>query len=206
VPEFYLGQALVTQAQWQAMMGSNPSHFKGDGNLPVDSVSWLDGMDFCKKLSQKTGRTYRLPSEAEWEYACRGGTTTPFAFGETITPAVANYNGNSPYANAAKGEYRKKTTVGGSFPPNLFGLYDMHGNLWEWCLDEWADSYSRAPADGSARGDIEPRSGDKDYLERGGSWFQNPNFCRSACRKGDYSVTSRHLVGFRVVYAPARTS
>jgi eukaryotic-like serine/threonine-protein kinase len=206
VPAFYLGQTLLTQAQWQAIMGNNPSRFKGDGNLPVDSVSWLAGMDFCKKLSQKTGRTYRLPSEAEWEYACRGGMTTPFAFGETITPAVVNYNGNYSYANAARGEYRKKTTAGGSFPPNLFGLYDMHGNLWEWCLDEWFDSYSGTLADGSARGDIKSRSGDKKHLLRGGSWDLDPYICRSAHRGWYNAVNQLNVIGFRVVYAPARTS
>jgi eukaryotic-like serine/threonine-protein kinase len=142
LPEFYLGQTLVTQAQWQAIMGNNPASFKGDGKLPVDSVSWLDAIEFCRKLSQKTGRTYRLPSEAEWEYACRAGTTTPFAFGEAITPAVVNYNGNFPYSGAAKGEFREKTTPVGIFPANAFGLYDMHGNLWEWCLDEWVDNYN----------------------------------------------------------------
>jgi eukaryotic-like serine/threonine-protein kinase len=204
VPEFYLGQTLVTQAQWQAMMGSNPSHFKGDGNLPVDSVSWLNGMNFCNKLSQKTGRAYRLPSEAEWEYACRGGTTTPFAFGETITPAVVNYNGNFSYANAVRGEYREKTTVAGSFPPNLFGLYDMHGNLWEWCLDEWADSYSRAPADGSPRGDIS--SGDKKHLLRGGSWNSIPSGCRSTVRSKFSTDHHSYYFGFRVVYTPAKAS
>jgi formylglycine-generating enzyme required for sulfatase activity/tetratricopeptide (TPR) repeat protein len=182
VPEFYLGQNLVTQAQYQALMGSNPSHFKGDGKLPVDSVSWLNAMDFCQKLSQKTGRTYRLPSEAEWEYACRAGTTTPFAFGETISPAIVNYNGNQPYGNAAKGEYREKTMIGGSFPANSFGLYDMHGNLWEWCLDEWFDNYNNAPADGGPKGDIKSRSGDKKRLLRGGSWLSLAYYCRSTYR------------------------
>jgi eukaryotic-like serine/threonine-protein kinase len=205
VPEFYLGQTLVTQGQWQALMGSNPSGFKGDNKLPVDSVSWLDGMDFCEKLSQKTGHTYRLPSEAEWEYACRAGTTTPFAFGETITPAVVNCDGNYTYGKAAKGEYRKKTTMVGSFPANLFGLYDMHGNLWEWCLDEWSNNYNNAPNDGSARGDITSRDKSKTHVLRGGSWHDFPNFCRSALR-GRYDTDYQgYDVGFRVVYAPART-
>jgi eukaryotic-like serine/threonine-protein kinase len=196
----------VTQGQWQSLMGSNPSGFKGDNKLPVDSVSWLDGMDFCEKLSQKTGRTYRLPSEAEWEYACRAGTTTPFAFGETITPAVVNYDGNYTYGKAAKGENRKKTTMVGSFPANLFGLYDMHGNLWEWCLDEWSDNYNNAPNDGSARGDITSRDKSKIHVLRGGSWGSYPNVCRSANRFRGKSDLQVNDVGFRVVYAPARTS
>jgi eukaryotic-like serine/threonine-protein kinase len=194
VPEFYLGQTLVTQGQWQALMGKNPSVFKGDSKLPVDSVSWTDAMDFCQKLSQKTGRTYRLPNEAEWEYACRAGTTTSFAFGETITPAVVNYDGNYPYGKAAKGEYRQKTTVVGSFPSNLFGLYDMHGNLWEWCLDKWLDNYQNATPE------------DKIRALRGGSWFGHPSYCRSACRSGDGLDLRISNLGFRVVYGPARTS
>jgi eukaryotic-like serine/threonine-protein kinase len=204
VSEFYLGQTLVTQDQWEALMGSNPSGFKGDNQLPVDSVSWLESMDFCQKLSRKTGRTYRLPSEAEWEYACRAGTTTPFAFGETVTSAVVNYDGNYTYGKAAKGEYRKRTTVVGSFPANLFGLYDMHGNLWEWCLDEWLDNYQNAPDDGSARGDITSIDKSKVHVVRGGSWNLNPRYCRSAHRSGSDFDNPDGDIGFRVVCAPAR--
>jgi eukaryotic-like serine/threonine-protein kinase len=204
VPEFYLGQTLVTQGQWQALMGSNPSGFKGDSNLPVDSVSWLDAMDFCQKLSRKTGHTYRLPSEAEWEYACRAGATTPFTFGATITSAVVNYGGNYTDAKAAKGEHRKKTMVVGSFPANLFGLYDMHGNLWEWCLDEWSDSYQNAPDEGSAKGNITSRDGSKKRVLRGGSWFNLPEYCRSAIRNRGNSNARGSSMGFRVVYVPAR--
>jgi eukaryotic-like serine/threonine-protein kinase len=205
IPEFYMGQMLVTQAQWQAIMGNNPSSFKGNDKLPVDSVSWLDAMNFCQKLSQKTGRTYRLPSEAEWEYACRAGTTTPFAFGEAITPAVVNYDGRDTYAKAAKGEYRQKTTVVGSLPANLFGLYDMHGNLWEWCLDEWLDNYNNAPADGSSKGDITSRISSKIHVLRGGYWGSIPSFCRSACRIRHLADNRDNLVGFRIVYSPAKT-
>jgi eukaryotic-like serine/threonine-protein kinase len=169
-------------------------------------VNWLDGMDFCEKLSQKTGHTYRLPSEAEWEYACRAGTTTPFAFGKTIIPAVVNYNVNYTYAQAAKGEYRQKTMVVGSFPANLFGLYDMHGNLWEWCLDEWSDNYKNALADGSARGDITSRNSYKIHVLRGGSWNNNPDDCRAANRLRNFIDNHYYGIGFRVVYASARTS
>jgi formylglycine-generating enzyme required for sulfatase activity len=116
-------------------MGNNPSDFKGE-KRPVEKVSWDEAVEFCNKLSQKTRKTYRLLSEAEWEYACRAGTTTPFYFGNTITPDLANYNGNDPYGAAPKGLYRQQTTDVGSFPPNSFGLYDMHGNVWEWCSDK----------------------------------------------------------------------
>ncbi|MDF5709506.1 MAG: bifunctional serine/threonine-protein kinase/formylglycine-generating enzyme family protein [Nostoc sp. S4] len=120
VPGFFMGRYEVTQAQYQAIMGTNPAHFKGE-KLPVDKVSWDDAVEFCQKLSQKTGHTYRLPSEAEWEYACRAGTTTPFYFGETITPDLVNYNGYYTYASAPKGQNRRKTTPVGSFLPNAFG-------------------------------------------------------------------------------------
>jgi eukaryotic-like serine/threonine-protein kinase len=207
MPEFYLGQTLVTQVQWQEIMGSNPSQFKGDDKLPVDSVSWLDATDFCEKLSEKRGRIYRLPSEAEWEYACRGGTTRPFAFGKTITPEIVNYNGNYPYGAAAKGENREKTTVVRSFPANSFGLYDMHGNLWEWCLDEWFNSYNGAPLDGSPRGDIKSRSHEKQRLLRGGSWVDDADNCRSAVRDlNTASVSDDNFIGFRVLAVAPRTS
>jgi formylglycine-generating enzyme required for sulfatase activity/tRNA A-37 threonylcarbamoyl transferase component Bud32 len=205
VPKFYLGQTLVTQAQWQALMGNNPSHFKGANNLPVDSISWLQAKDFCQKLSQKSNDyIYRLPSEAEWEYACRANTTTPFAFGETITPAIVNYDGNYPYATAPKGEYRQKTTPVGSFPANSFGLYDMHGNLWEWCLDEWVDNYKDAPIDGSARGDVNSHSSDTKRLLRGGSWHNVASNCRSGFR--DFDSLGYNNVGLRVVAVRARAS
>jgi eukaryotic-like serine/threonine-protein kinase len=203
VPEFYLGQTLVTQGQWQSLMGNNPSGFKGDNKLPVDSVRWLDAMNFCQKLSRKTGHTYRLPSEAEWEYACRASTTTPFAFGETITPAMVNYDGNYTYGKAAIGEYRQKTTVVGSFPANLFGLYDMHGNLWEWCEDDWHDNYNKAPNDGSAW--LNPKRKASDYkILRGGSWLSFPFGCRAAHRLRDVIDFQHDFIGFRVVCAPAR--
>jgi eukaryotic-like serine/threonine-protein kinase len=207
VPEFFLGQTLVTQTQWQEIMGNNPSGFKGDSKLPVDSVTRLDAMDFCQKLSQKTGRIYRLPSEAEWEYACRAGTTTPFHFGETITPEVVNYDGSKTfYASADKGENRGKPTPVGIFPSNGFGLYDMHGNLWEWCLDEWKVNYNNAPVDGSARGNINSRDKGRLFLLRGGSWNFDPVNCRSTSRNRSFTDTHSKYWGFRVVYSPWRTS
>ncbi len=134
IQPFYMGKYQVTQAQWQAIMGNNPSNFKGD-NHPVEQVSWEQCQEFCQKLSAKINQEVCLPSEAQWEYACRAGTTTPFYFGETITTDLANYNGNYTFANESKGTYRGGTTPVGSFPPNAFGLYDMHGNVWEWCQD-----------------------------------------------------------------------
>jgi eukaryotic-like serine/threonine-protein kinase len=203
VPKFYLGQTLVTQAQWQALMGDNPSDFKGDSNLPVDSVNWPQAKEFCQKLSAKSDDyIYRLPSEAEWEYACRANTMTPFAFGETITPELVNYDSNYPYAQAAKGEYRCKTTRVGSFPANSFGLYDMHGNLSEWCSDEWVDNYNDAPTDGSARGDVNSLSGTGRLL-RGGSWYDYAWFCRSGYR--NYYIMGLNGVGLRVVAVRAST-
>ncbi len=204
VPEFYFGQTLVTKAQWQAVMTDNPSHFTGNDKFPVDSVSWLDAQDFCHKLSQKTGRLYQLPSEAQWEYACRAGSLTPFSFGETITPSVVNYNGKYPYADAAQGEFQwNKPLV--SFPPNLFGLYDMHGNLWEWCLDEWINNYNDVFVDGSARGNINSLGSDRKRLLRGGSLTNDASSCRSARRHKNAASYRSLFVGFRVVASPANT-
>ena len=139
-PDFWMGRYAVTQAQWRAVaqlpkvdrdLNADPSYFKGD-RRPVERVSWDDAQEFCARLSQAMGATYRLPSEAEWEYVCRAGTTTPFALGATLTTDFANFDGdNSPYANAPKGEDRNETIVVGNFPPNAWGLYDMHGNVWE---------------------------------------------------------------------------
>ncbi|MBD2439607.1 SUMF1/EgtB/PvdO family nonheme iron enzyme [Nostoc sp. FACHB-110] len=195
VSGFFMGKYEITQAQYQAIMEKNPSSFKGE-KRPVEKVSWDDAVEFCKKLSQKTGRTYRLPSEAEWEYACRAGTTTPFYFGETITPELVNYNGNYPYGAAPKGEYRQQTTDVDKFPPNAFGLCDMCGNIWEWCQDVYNDSYQGAPRDGSAW--LTGKDNNIRML-RGGSWFRSARFCRSAYRY-NFAREDRNLdAGFRVV-------
>ncbi|NEO83066.1 MAG: SUMF1/EgtB/PvdO family nonheme iron enzyme [Spirulina sp. SIO3F2] len=203
VQPLYLGRYAVTQAQYEALMGENPAHFKGQ-NRPVEQVYWDDAQNFCQYLSQRTEHQFRLPSEAEWEYACRAGTTTPFYFGETITTDQANYDGNYTYGNASKGKYREQTTDVGSFPPNAFGLYDMHGNVWEWCEDVYHDSYNSAPTDGSAW--LEGSENDnRSRVLRGGSWCGSPGVCRSAVR---YSITRDYIfvtVGFRVVCAPSRT-
>lgn len=190
---FYMGKYPITQAQWQAVMGNNPSSFKGD-NRPVEDVSWDDAVKFCEKLSNLTNKTYRLPSEAEWEYACRAGTTTPFYFGETITTDLANYDGNYTYGCGPKGKYREQTTEVGIFPPNAFGLYDMHGNVWEWCADNWHDNYENAPTDGSVW-----KNSNKKRVLRGGSWFFNPFGTRAADRSWfKYPINS---FGIRVVGA-----
>lgn len=201
VPSFFMGKFQVTQAQWQAVMGSNPAFFKNNLLNPVEQVSWDDAQEFCQKLSEKTRNKYRLPSEAEWEYACRAGTNTPFYFGETITTDLANYSGNSTYADEPKGISRQKTTPVGSFLSNTFGLYDMHGNVWEWCGDDWHDDYKDAPSDGSAW-----LSGDSSLtVIRGGSWNYNPFECRSAYRFRFVRDLRFYVIGFRVVCASAST-
>ncbi|MBW4612303.1 MAG: SUMF1/EgtB/PvdO family nonheme iron enzyme [Desmonostoc vinosum HA7617-LM4] len=195
VSEFFMGKYEVTQAQYQAIMGNNPSNFKGE-KRPVEKVSWNDAVEFCKKLSQRMGRTYRLPSEAEWEYACRAGTTTPFYFGETITSDLVNYKGTYTYASASKGQYRQQTTEVGIFPPNAFGLYDMHGNVLEWCQDHYHSNYQGAPTNGSAWFN----DNDNQYcLLRGGSWYYIPVYCRSATRYWNGADLRYFTFGFRVV-------
>jgi formylglycine-generating enzyme required for sulfatase activity len=215
-----MGKYPVTQSQWRVTsalpkvdrdLDSDPSSFKG-GDRPVERVSWRDAIEFCKRLSKKTGRAYRLPSEAEWEYACRAGTTTPFYFGNTITTDLANYRGTDweyegktyPgfYGQGPRGSYREQTTDVGIFPPNAFGLYDMHGNVWEWCLDHWHDTYKDAPTDGSA---WLSKNDNQSRLLRGGSWFNDPWDCRSAYRgRGDPDGRDDGI-GFRVVCGSAWT-
>ena len=209
VPPFFIGKYPVTQAQWRQVaalprvnrrLNSNPSTFKGHDYNPVESVSWEDAVEFCERLSIYTGRTYRLPTEAEWEYVCRAGTTTPFYFGETITTDLVNYGG-SKYGRGPEGESRGKTTDVDSLPnANPFGLYDMHGNVWEWCQDVWQDSYEGAPTDGSAW--IE--GGDQDQRScRGGSWNSFPRECRSAYRLRAAPSARYSGIGFRVVCVAA---
>ena len=209
VPSFFMGKYPVTQKQWRLVaalpkvkidLESDPSRFKGD-NLPVECVWWDHTQEFCARLSRKTNQTYRLPSEAEWEYACRGGTTTPFYFGETISTELANYDGNYTYGGGAKGEYRGKTTEVGKFPANPCGLYDMCGNVWEWCEDEWHGNYINAPTDGSAWS-----NGSNNYMSlRGGSWLYIPQYCRSACRGGNSRDGHVNNIGFRVVCVVGRS-
>ena len=215
VPSFWIGKYAVTQAQWRAVasydrierdLKPDPSYFKGD-NRPVEGVSWENATEFCQRLSAKTGRGYRLPSEAEWEYACRAGTETPFHFGDTITTELANYRGEDVersgvvypgyYGSGPRGTFRTETTDVGSFPPNEFGLYDMHGNVSEWCADWWHESYAGAPSSGTPW--IE--EGDSRYrVLRGGSWDYPPHVSRSAFRDWNHPDIGRYIAyGFRVV-------
>jgi formylglycine-generating enzyme required for sulfatase activity len=200
VNSFAIGKYPVTQAQYQAVMGTNPSHFKNNSwfknNLQnlVEQVSWNDAQAFCQKLSQITGKTYRLPTEAEWEYACRAGTTTRYYFGDDASQLgdYAWYDGNS----------QKTTHPVGQKRTNAWGLYDMNGNVWEWCEDNWHSSYIGAPTDGSA---WLINDNDNDYrIRRGGSWFSYPNLCRSACRNF-FNRVDFNYYGFRVVCGAGRT-
>ena len=182
-------------------MGNNPSYFKGN-DLPVEEVSWNDAKEFIRKLNRKEGTDkYRLPTEAEWEYACRAGTTTPFSTGDCISTDQANYNGNYPGSGCSKGVYREKTVAVGSFAPNAWGIYDMHGNVWEWC-DDWYGDYPASHAT-DPKG---PSSGSVRVL-RGGSWFIYASNIRSAYRYGDNpdfrSYPGRWIsdIGFRIARA-----
>jgi formylglycine-generating enzyme required for sulfatase activity len=210
IQPFFMGKFPVTQSQWKAVtalpkvkidLNPEPSKFKG-ANRPVECVSWDDAVEFCARLSKMTGKIYRLPSEAEWEYACRAGRTTPFYFGETITTDLANYNGNYTYASSLKGEYRQETTDVGKFPTNAFGLFDMCGNIWEWCQDEWHKNYDDAPVDGSA---WLVENDNKYRLLRGGAWGNNPRYCRSANRFRSARDDRDDGVSFRVVAVQNRT-
>jgi formylglycine-generating enzyme required for sulfatase activity len=183
VRSFYIGKYEVTQAQWRAVMGGNPSGFKGD-DLPVEKVSWNDAKEFCRKLSEMTGEEYRLPTEAEWEYACRAKTTGAYP-GDL--DAMAWYNKNSD----------SRTHPVGRKQSNAFGLYDMQGNVWEWCEDDWHSSYTNAPNDGSAWVDKPGRSPYR--MVRGGNWYHTAANCRSTNR-GSYSLDARiDILGFRLV-------
>ncbi len=195
---FWLGKYEVTQTQWRAVMNTSPSFFTGD-RLPVEQVSWEDCQEFVKKLSERTKRIFRLPSEAEWEYACRANTTTPFHFGETLSTDQANYDGNFIYAGGKKGIYREKTVETGSFESNSWGLHDMHGNVREWCEDYPHDTYAGAPLDGSA---WLHNPGKNERILRGGSWASEPKGCRSANRGSLPPNTVQSHYGFRVLRMP----
>jgi formylglycine-generating enzyme required for sulfatase activity/tRNA A-37 threonylcarbamoyl transferase component Bud32 len=218
IQPFYMGKYPITQAQWQRVaqlpqvnrkLEPNPSFFKG-GNRPVENVSWYDAVEFCARLTSLTKRDYSLPSEAQWEYACRAGTTTPFHFGETLTTDLANYDGNYTYGNGPKGRYREETTEVGSFGvANAFGLYDMHGNVWEWCLDDWHSNYDGAPTDGSAWLDGNDNLSQREgyTVLRGGSWIGNPEYCRSAYRYSNIWAVRDYtddIIGFRVACGVGR--
>jgi len=191
---FYLGVHEVTQKQYEAIMGENPSYFEGENN-PVDSVSWFDAVEFCKKLTEKEGITYRLPTEAEWEYSCRAGTETPFHYGNSLSSRQANFHGEYPYGKAEKGPFRAETLPVGSFKPNAWGLYDMHGNMYEWCADWYdVDYYGESTVDdpqGPASGEYRVR--------RSGAWINTGAFCRSVYRSWLGPENICFLCGFRCV-------
>jgi formylglycine-generating enzyme required for sulfatase activity len=228
--DFLLGQTPVTQAQWRAVAEweredvkdegeawpevldpdpvaglTKPTQFRGD-HKPVVNVSLQEAMAFCQRLRLHTGKNYTLPSEAQWEYACRAGTSTPFHFGETITSELANFDASITNANGPKGEYRQQTTPVGMFPANAWGLQDMHGNVWEWCLDHWHESYEGAPEDGRLWQEGERLKGDERSeiakLLRGGSWFDRPRLCRSAFRSGILPYNRYYYGGVRVCCLP----
>lgn len=203
IQPFFLGKHPVTQAQWKVVaslpeieikLNPNPSYFKGD-NRPVENISWYEANEFCQRLSKYTEREYRLPSEAEWEYACRAGTETPFHFGETITMNLANYLDTQVYKTSTKGKYIGKTTTVMTFLPNSFGLYDMHGNIREWCFDYWHDNYQGAPSNGSAW----VTGGSNLYrVLRGGSCLSKLEDCRSNNRYKDVPSSKKYSNGFRI--------
>ena len=219
VGTFFMGKYPITQEQWRFVaalalveteLDPDPSNFKGD-NRPVEQVSWHEAVEFCQRLSLYSQKQYQLPTEAQWEYACRAGTTTPFHFGETITTELANYRGtdnkeqnwSGSYGSGPKGEYRKQTTPVDEFDiANAFGLCDMHGNVWEWCADHWHENYEGVLIDGSAWLTADETSS---RVARGGSWFHNPRVCRSATR-ADYRPDFRDpFSGFRVCCLAPRT-
>jgi hypothetical protein len=199
LPEaFYVGIYPITQAQYEQVMGENPSAFKGH-DRPVERVNWRDAMAFCCKLQERTGIPVRLPTEAEWEYACRAGTPTPFWTGDTLATSQANYDGNYVYGNGVRGVYRKETTKVLIFGANAWGVHDMHGNVWEWCQDWYGSDYycrservaPKGPNIGTAR------------VVRGGSWDDDPRFCRSASRDARSPSTRDSNLGFRIVFSAA---
>ena len=233
VSPFYMGKFPITQEQWEAVaqlpqvereLKLEPSEFTGKNQLPVERVSWDDAVEFCNRLSKYTNKKYRLPTEAEWEYACRSVISDqlspfesksvnsesrqvkypPFYFGGTITGELVNYNinGNKLYANEPKGEYRQTTTIVGKFPPNALGLYDMHGNVWEWCADNWHENYQSAPNDGN-----DWLSGNSRIkVRRGGSWYDGSDCCRSAYRSYSSRDFRFNSLGFRIVRVAPRNT
>jgi formylglycine-generating enzyme required for sulfatase activity len=208
---FFMGKYPITQLQWRFVaelppvnlrLNPNPARFEGDMH-PVEEIAWFEAVEFCDRLSLHTGRPYRLPTEAEWEYACRAGTTTPFHFGETLTTDLANYNGadaqHGAYGRGPKGENRQTTTPVYQFGiANAFGLCDMHGNVWEWCQDPWRSTYSDGPSRRKTKAAAQPDQSTH-RVARGGSWYTTPQRCRSASRI-HFEAESRHPdLGFRVV-------
>ncbi len=193
---FWLADTACTQALWQAVMGENPSDFRGP-DRPVEQVSWHDVQDFLRRLEALVpGCDAGLPTEAEWEYACRAGTVTPFSFGATISPAQVNYDGNFPYDGGDKGEFRRQTVAVKSLPPNAWGLYEMHGNVWEWCADGLRTYDGAAQVDPRGPEDLESETAHR--VRRGGSWFGEAGRARSAYRFARRPGDRPRILGFRL--------
>lgn len=220
---YYIGAFEVTQGEYEKIMGNNPSYFapsgggkekvKGldTGRLPVDSVSWAEAVEFCRKLSalaaeKEAGRVYRLPTEAQWEYACRAGTATPFHYGEQLDSKLANFDGNTPYLKRADvikgidpatiaGPYLKRSAPVGSYAPNAWGIHDMHGNVWEWCSDWFSPVYYKSSPEADPGG---PEKGTR-KVSRGGGWYYFAAGCRAASRYERDPGRKRNTEGFRVV-------
>jgi len=203
---FWMSKYEVTQAEYLAVMGSNPSYFTGDLKRPAEEMTWIDATNYCGKLTQQersagrlpAGYVYRLPTEAEWEYACRAGTTTATAYGDSLSSAQANFDGNYPYNGAAVGPYLGRTTAVGSYTPNAWGLYDMHGNVWEWCLD-WYGTYP-----GGSVTDPKGAVSGSYRVVRGGGWGGDGWLCRSAYRFHYWPDYRSNGIGFRPVLAPGQ--
>lgn len=194
LPNFFMSKYPVTQEQYKAITGANPSMFKGD-QLPVENVSWNNAVSFCEELAIKTGKSYTLPSETQWEYACRAGTGTAFYFGDSINSDLVNYNGNYSYGLVHKQNFRQKTVPVGSLMPNAYGLYDMHGNVYEWCLDDWHSNYNGAPDNQNPWFSRTSRW----KVVRGGSWNTSPQDCRSTSRSLHMADSAYGDIGFRLV-------
>jgi len=188
---FWMLETEVTQEMWESIMEINPSHFKSNGKLPVEKVSWDDCQNYIEKLNglgiAPMGYRFSLPTETQWEYACRAGTTTPFHFGNTLNGDAANCNGDHPYGTNTKGVYANKTTEAGSYPANAWGLFDMHGNVWEWCLNRYVDD-----------------SLSKDRVLRGGGWSNHPEYCRSAQRNYNDLLWRHAGLGLRLAIVRTR--
>jgi formylglycine-generating enzyme required for sulfatase activity len=191
---FYIGMYAVTQVEYKIVTGQSPSQFKGD-RMPVESVAWRDALAFCQRLTDLVKRQVELPTEAQWEYACRAGTTTPFHFGSKLTGDLANCDGNHPYGTNTKGAYKAKTVEVGTYPANPWGLYDMHGNVWEWCRDEYGPY---APGDQTDPVQLPKQSKDSRRVLRGGAWDSNARYCRASFRSRSTPVNLDDGVGFRV--------
>ena len=192
---FYIGKFEVTQLQYRAIMHQNNSKFGGD-KLPVENANWHEARRFLKRLSDKTGLKFRLPTEAEWEYACRAGTTTAFNVGTTPDSSLANYKAKTPYADGVAGEYLKRTNNVGAYRPNAFGLYDMHGNVWEWCSDLYDKNYYKISPLVDPKG---PQKSNSGHVIRGGAWNEKAYKCRSADRNHRWPKINQSIIGFRVV-------